>query len=572
MRLNQIDSLRDLKIFQLIPISFWIGLFLILLLVILSLSGRWGRTSDVELLVMILGISGLVALIFAVSTNFPIHGDSYDWMQLVNTVSRSGSVNNPNSYMNWPIFWIFGAEFSLLTGLNVLLMFRILPVVFSIITTLLFYVAAREFFQEKKTPLYASLVFALVSFQIRLFPQGLSWTFFLISIYIFAKISKDQFSNRMYKIPHNLFLVFVILNATLTMEYPYSSLIFILILGSFVVSGYLSQRTRLFRRLSTGVELFHIKGLLLFSSLFWIIWIFFNDARFFVMPFNILMFSRPSIGSVPLVSVFMLSGIHVITAFIFRVVLYASALIGLVFLMREKKRVLELVSWFLVMSFLILVAQFIFGGLYPFEPLRFEVFMLIPAIMFVGYALSSGKRKITGSKVIILVLVVLCGLTFLNQLYVGTDIYTDLFFSQDETAVNWMNIHAFKEAVLVSDYRMSSFFSYSNTRFNVISNRYYIEEKSIMFLSRSDVVGLFTEQQSFQIGGQLNTVSGIRDRYNASIYYLVADQIQLKLYPPTNQPYSRQVLQQYDKTPVLNKIFDNAKIVIYSNERATEVD
>lgn len=536
---QQSYSYGEFGLIAFMPAAFWIGFFLMLTCTILSL--RQAKTRASETLIMVMAISGTLSLILPLMSTLPIRSDSYGWMHLVETTLSSGATDNPNQYMRWPIFWIFGAEFADISSVGILDLFRLAPTLFSVLAPIYFYLISRELLRDVKASLYATLLFALTTSQRHLCPALLGWFLLLLSLYLLIKSTNTKCVN--------FASLFIVLALTLTMEHHLSSFIFVFLAANFVVGKFLSERTKIF-----GPSPMYSATLVMFLFIGWILWMASADMNFLAKPFESLI----SLGSITWssnpVALTGLSGVRIGSALVFRGIIYLAGLSGFILLIKEKRRIIEIAGWFFSMFTVVLISQLILGGQYPFEPLRFEFFAVFPLLMFGGYFVYYIHRKHRSIRRFLIIGIILSSLVLSNQIYRGTNTYIQQFFLQDKSVSTWISHNTVQPVVLITDYRLNSFLSYMN-------NSYVCNS-----LIRNDVVELFTDQNVSLIMSNVNKAhANARAEYNSDILYLVVDRIQLLL-GETNQPYSNEAIDRFNKISFLNEIYDNGKLVAYSNE------
>lgn len=519
------------------PVYFWISVSLMLTCTVFSL--RQPKIKAGETLIMIMVMSATLSWILPQTCTLPIRADSYDWMQLVNMTLSSGTTDNPNQYMRWPIFWIFVAEFATVTKASVPNLFRVLPTVFSLLAPLYFYLVSKELLRSIKQSLYASLLFALITAQIHLSPALLGWLLLLLSVYLLVNSSDTR--------SHKFLSLFFILALTLTMEHHLSAFILGVLAVGFAVGSYLVRRARF----SVQSRIYSTKlAMFLLSS--WIMWMSFASVNFLAMPFRSLL----SLGSVtwpsnPMTSGLQLSTIHVASGLVFRGILYSVGLAGFVDAIIRKRRIIEIAIWLLIMLTAMLVSQLVLGGQYPFEPLRFEFFAFFPFLLLGGSFIYSMHTKFKSMLGLLIIVIILECLIISNQIYRGTEVYTQQFFLQDQSTSIWISSNTIQPVVLITDYRLKSFLSYmiSNSDINNI-------------LGRDDILELFKGQN---ISSIQYSISKMRPPYQKLVIYLVVDNIQTHL-SYTYMPHSNKAINKFNRIPSLNKIYSNGKLVIYSNE------
>jgi hypothetical protein len=201
-----------------------------------------------------------------------------------------------------------------------------------------------------------------------------------------------------------------------------------------------------------------------------------------------------------------------------------------------------------------LASQLVFGGRFPFEPLRFEFFAFFPLLMLAGYSIYRIQAKHRDAKGLLIVSILLISLVLSNQIYRGTNAYTEQFFPQDESMSTWIDCSTVRPTVLITDYRLESFLIYASNS-NVVN-----------ILGRNEILELFTDRNISLIVSNIDKVHELSWEHNASVIYLVVDSIQLYL-EGNNQPYSNEATDRFNQIPSLNKIYDNGKLVAYSSEK-----
>jgi hypothetical protein len=222
-----------------IPLSIWIALFALgglLIYLCSSDSLDTKKTYWLMLATLLVIFSVFYALPNLIETN-PRFVDSWVHGRTANSIATDGHLNPEEfGYQTYPSSFTILAAISMITGIEIILLLRVIPLFLVLMFFSTFTIFIKELLNDPKLAIIASFIFGLSTFYLSFHfsPEAFGWIFLFLLLTLLAKETRDKTDSKPFK-RQQIFILFVILGITIT--HPVTQLSTVLIMFTLFILG-----------------------------------------------------------------------------------------------------------------------------------------------------------------------------------------------------------------------------------------------------------------------------------------------------------------------------------------------
>ena len=222
-----------------IPLSIWIALFALGgLLIYLYSSDSLDTTKTYWLMLATLLVifSVFYALPNLIEPN-PRFVDSWVHGRTANSIVIDGHLNPEEfGYQAYPSSFTILAAISMITGIEITLLLRVIPLFLVLMFFSTFTIFIKELLNDPKLAIIASFIFGLSTFYLSFHfsPEAFGWIFLFLLLTLLAKETRDKTDSKPFK-KQQIFILLVILGMTIT--HPVTQLSTVLIMFTLFILG-----------------------------------------------------------------------------------------------------------------------------------------------------------------------------------------------------------------------------------------------------------------------------------------------------------------------------------------------